>query len=136
MEYYKCAFNGALIGKQYGCQCAMDITRREGPAIGCVSQSMQQKCALLLDKFKVAALPEFGYVDDLTQMPHSVLMKIQMGGLAGLQKVLQNASELAPVEDIRQLVMDAESQYGDVMKISVKETVPDMLDFKLTRRRR
>jgi hypothetical protein len=28
MEYYKCAFRGALIGKQYGCQYAVEVTRR------------------------------------------------------------------------------------------------------------
>lgn len=136
MEHYKCAFTGALIGKQYGCQCALDVTRREGPSIACTSQSMQEKCAALLHSLKSTALPQFGYEDDLSQMPHSVLIKIQMGGLAGLQRQLQNASELYPVGDIQQLILEAEHQYHSVVNIPVTLLVPDMLDFKLPRRKR
>ena len=136
MEHYKCAFSGALIGKQYGCQNAMDITRREGPSIGCTSEHMQQKCALLLDELKVAALPQFGYEDDLTQMPHSVLMKIQIGGLAGLQNHLLGASNQVVVEDIQKLLIDAEQHYGGLSEIPIAEFVQDIVDFKLARRKR
>lgn len=136
MEYYKCAFNGALMGKQFGCQYAMDVTRREGPSIACTSQLMQKKCALLLDRLKAAALPQFGYEDDLTQMPHSVMLKIQMGGLSGLQNRLKNAPLSVAVEDIQQVVNSAEHFYGDIEAVSLADIVPDMVNFKLPRRRR
>ncbi len=135
MENYKCAFSGALIGKQYGCQYALEVTRREGPSIACTSEKMQQKCAVLLDKLKTAALSHFGYEDDLTQMPHSVLMKIQSGGLAGLQKHLQGASSVEAVENIEQLVNDAEKRFGDLSAIPFSDFVRDIVEFKLRRRR-
>jgi len=135
MENYKCAFNGALIGKQYGCQNAMEVTRREGPAIACTSAEMHQKCAELMEELKAAALPQFGFEDDLTQMPHSALMKIQSGGLAGLQKCLRGDTEISEVKNIEQLVIEAEQHYGSFGAIPYSEFVQDIVDFKLRRRR-
>ena len=143
MENYKCAFSGALIGKQYGCQYALEVTRREGPSIACTSADMQHKCAELMHELKAAALPHFGHEDDLTQMPHSVLMKIQSGGLAGLQKHLhvrrqqhlQGATSVAAVENIEQLVIDAEQRYGELSAIPFTDFMQDIIDFKLRRRR-
>ena len=88
MENYKCAFSGALIGKQYGCQYALEVTRREGPSIACTSANLHEQCALLMVELKAAAIPHFGFEDDLTQMPHSVIMKIQSGGLAALRSFM------------------------------------------------
>ena len=135
MENDKCAFSGALMGKQYGCQYALEVTRREGPSIACSSEKMQMKCAILMDELKAAALPHFGYEDDLTQMPHSVLMKIQSGGLAGLQKHLQDATNMKAVENIEQLVIDAEKRYGELSAVPFSKFVQDIVDFKLRRRR-
>jgi hypothetical protein len=135
MENYKCAFSGALIGKQYGCQFALEVTRREGPSIACTSAEMYDQCAVLLDELKTATLPQFGYEDDLTQMPHSVMMKIQSGGLAALQKHLQNAAGLAVVDNVAQLVRDANQHYDGISAIPYGQLVQDIVDFKLRRRR-
>jgi hypothetical protein len=135
MENYKCAFSGALIGKQYGCQYALEVTRREGPSIACTSAQMHEQCAVLVDELKTAALPQFGYEDDLTQMPHSVMMKIQSGGLAALQKHLHSAADLTVVENVAQLVEDANDHYHGIRAIPCNQLVQDIVDFKLRRRR-
>lgn len=135
MENYKCAFAGALIGKQYGCQYALEVTRREGPSIACTSEDMHDKCALLFKELKAAALPHLGYEDDLTQMPHSALMKIQMGGLAALQKHILSASELTDVTNIAQLLGDAQQRFSDLHAVPCAQFVQDIADFKLRRRR-
>ena len=132
MENFKCAFSGALIGKQYGCQFALEVTRREGPSIACTSAAMHEKCAALIVELKAAALPQFGYEDDLTQMPHSVLMKIQMGGLAGLQKQMLAVGK---IDNIAHLVSDAEQRYGNFSGIPYANFVQEIVDFKVRRRR-
>jgi hypothetical protein len=135
MENYKCAFSGALIGKQYGCQCALEVTRREGPSIACTSADMHLQCAGLLDQLKAAALPHFGFEDDLTQMPHSTMMKIQSGGLAALQKHLDGTFDLPNVANVAQLVITAEQRYGGLSEIPYAELVQDIVEYKLRRRR-
>jgi hypothetical protein len=135
MENYKCAFSGALIGKQYGCQYALEVTRREGPSIACTSANLHEQCALLMVELKAAAIPHFGFEDDLTQMPHSVIMKIQSGGLAALQKCMHKAPSLEPVENIASLVIDAAQRYDGFSAIPYSELVTDIIGFKLRRRR-
>jgi len=133
MENFKCAFSGALMGKQYSCQNALEVTRREGPSIACTSADMHQKCAELLGELKAAALPSFGYADDLSQMPHSVLMKIQSGGLLGLQNHLHGTTGFV-VENIEHLVVEAEKRYGGFSLIPYTDFVQDIVEFKLRRR--
>lgn len=135
MKNYKCAFSGALMGKQYSCQNALEVTRREGPSIACTEENMQQKCTELLDHLKAAALPCFGYEDDLSQMPHSVMMKIQTGGLTGLQNHLQGTPGVLVVENVENLVVTAEQRYGDFNRIPYADFVQEIVDFKLRRRR-
>jgi hypothetical protein len=133
MEYYKCPFAGALMANQFDCQCATEITRRDGPSIGCTSKDMQKKCETLFATIKQSALEHMGYEDDLTQMPHSALMKIQMGGLLGLQRVL--GAEAPSVEDVQALVNQAEQQYHRLEQVPAGELAGDIAAFKLRRRR-
>ena len=135
MENYKCAFAGALIGKQYGCQYALEVTRREGPSIACTSEDMHDKCALLFKELKAAALPHLGYEDDLTQMPHSALMKIQMGGLSALQKNILGTSDLADVTNVAQLLGEAQQRFSDLRAVPYTQFVQDIAEFKTRRRR-
>jgi hypothetical protein len=62
-------------------------------------------------------------------------MKIQSGGLAGLQRYLQGATGLSVVENIAALITDAEHRYGDFSAIPFTDFVQDIIDFKLRRRR-
>ena len=81
MENRICPFSATLVKDDFGCHHASQIVRRGGAEIACASASDHQRCMALLQAFKAVALPAFEVSDDLTQMPHSVLVKIQFGGL-------------------------------------------------------
>ena len=93
MEEYKCAFSNTLVTGQFGCEKAEQVTRRGGPDVVCSSDKAHQQCEKLFQRMKQAALPAFGVEDDLLSMPHSVLVKIQFGGLLGLQRLQGNGTE-------------------------------------------
>ena len=92
MEAYKCAFSNTLITKQFGCEKGEQVTRRGGPDVACTSEEAHLRCEKLFQQMKAAALPAFGVEDDLLSMPHSVLVKIQIGGLLGLQRLLESGA--------------------------------------------
>jgi hypothetical protein len=52
-----------------------------------------------------------------------------------LQKHLQGATSVAAVENIEQLVIDAEQRYGELSAIPFTDFMQDIIDFKLRRRR-
>ncbi len=136
MMEFKCPFNQTLRSEAFGCVHAATITRRDGPDVGCTSQPAQERCSALFEQMKRSALPAFGVADDPQQMPHSVVVKVQYGGLLGLQRHLGFASpEPARVENIDALVARAVTVCGSLTDIPYAALVGDISAYKVKRRR-
>ncbi len=127
MAELKCAFSAPLITHQFGCSKAEEVTRRGGPDIACTDGAAAARCEALFARLKAAALPAFGVEDDLLSMPHSVQVKIQYGGLLGLQRLL-GGSGVERVEDVDALAAAVAGKFGEV--IPVDEVVPDITAYK------
>jgi hypothetical protein len=130
----KCPFASPLIGGDFGCAHAHSITRRGGPDIGCDSATASADCGALFERLKAAGLPAFGVPDDPTQMPHSVLVKLQYGGLLGLKACLDDR-DAERVEDIFELLARAKGRWGRVDSIPAESWIDRMTGFKVKRRR-
>ena len=136
MEEHKCAFSNTLVTNQFGCEKGAQVTRRGGPDVVCASDEAHQQCEKLFQRMKQAALPAFGVEDDLLSMPHSVQMKIQFGGLLGLQRLQDKGTdESTVVKNIHGLVGQAIGKHGGLDAIPCQAFVEDMTSYKLKRRR-
>jgi hypothetical protein len=134
MEEHKCPFSAPLITRQFGCAHAQEVIHRGGAEINCTDAAAQARCDLLFQRMKAAALPAFGVEDDLLSMPHSVLVKIQYGGLLGLQRLLRAESQVSErVEDIQALVVEASLRFSDAVPCA--PLVADITTFKPRARR-
>jgi hypothetical protein len=134
METRKCPFSAPLITHQFGCTKAQEVVRRGGAEIDCQDSTACTRCQALFARLKSVALPAFGVEDDLLSMPHSVLVKIQHGGLLGLQRELTGTATVAEkVDDIDRLVTDVNAHHGD--SVPVDTVVADIISFKLRARR-
>lgn len=134
MEEHKCAFSNTLVTNQFGCEKAEQVTRRGGPDIACASDGAHQRCEKLFQQMKAAALPAFGVEDDLLSMPHSVLVKIQHGGLLGLQRLLDGAAGSDEVKNVHALVDQVAGKYNSLDAVPYPALVQDMTAYKLRRR--
>lgn len=135
MAEHKCPYSGTLVSEQFACTQAKTVVRRGGSEVECLSASGHTRCVALFQRMKRAALPAFGVEDDLLTMPHSVLIKIQHGGLLGLQRILgEVAGEVSTVTDINGLCDSALQRYADVESIPYQTFVQDMTNYKLRRR--
>lgn len=136
MEEHKCPFSAPLITRQFGCAHAQEVIHRGGAEINCMQAGAQADCVQLFQNMKAAALPVFGVEDDLLTMPHSVLVKIQYGGLLGVQRVLHAAAQATErVEDIQALVAEAAARFGGAAGIPCAPLVADITAFKPRARR-
>lgn len=134
MEEYKCPFSAPLITRQFGCAYAQEVVHRGGAEINCTEAAAQSRCEQLFQNLKLAALPAFGVEDDLLSMPHSVLVKIQYGGLLGLQRLLRAESQVAErVEDIQAMVAEALPRFSG--EAPCTQLVDDITAFKPRARR-
>lgn len=129
-----CPFSATLVTEDFGCRNAAGIVRRGGAEIACTSDAAHARCSALFQRLKETALPAFGVADDLLQMPHSVLVKIQYGGLLGLQRIVNPAMQA--VLDIDRLVIAAAGQFSSLEDIPYADLCDDMTGYRLQRRRR
>jgi hypothetical protein len=111
--------------------------RRGGAEIACTSDAAHARCQVLFGKLKETARPAFGVADDPLQMPHSVLVKIQYGGLLGLQRIVNPTLQGLPaVEDIEGLVRSAAERFSALEDVPYGDFCADMTGCRLPRRRR
>ena len=133
MEERKCPFSVPLVTKQFGCVHAKEVIHRGGTEIACTNADAQPRCAQLFQRLKAVALPAFGVEDDLLSMPHSVLVKIQYGGLLGLQRLVSGPADR--VENIDALLQQAQTKLGSMDTLSCDPLVADITAFKPRSRR-
>jgi len=132
-----CPFSATLARETFGCAHAERVIRRGGTEFSCLDQPAHARCAQLFGQLKDAALTAFDVEDDLTQMPHSVLVKVQFGGLLGLQRItLETPSDTDRVADIDALVTAAVARFENLQSIPCERLTGDMTDYTLSRRSR
>jgi len=136
MSDCKCSFAITLIKEDFACEKAQMVTRRTGTDIACTSEDASNQCKKLLSAFKIVGLPAFDAEDDLLKTPHSVFSKIQFGGLLGLAKDIGNTSDIERIENIYQLVEQAQQRYTSIDNIPHLQYVSAMMKFKINRKRK
>jgi len=132
---FRCPFRATLITRNYGCEHASEITRREGPDIGCGSEELNTLCTDCFSELKNCALPALGYSDDLTSTPASVLQKIQYGGLLGLQSQVLDQEPSESVDNIAQLMRAALEKYHSLANFPYDQCLDAINNYKMKRRR-
>ena len=129
-----CPFGSTLVTEICHCVHADQVVRRGGAEIICQDEVAYVRCTELFQHLKDVALPAFEVEDDLTTMPHSVLQKIQFGGLLGLQQlVMEQATDT--VADIAGLLDSLQTRLGTLDKLPYNEVVSFITEYKLKRRR-
>jgi hypothetical protein len=133
----KCAFAAPITTGRAACSAAVEVVRRGGAEYDCDRADAHARCLDLIGGLKLAGLAAFGVEDDLTQTPHSVLVKIQTGGLVGLRRLLDAGSDSdAPVADVAVLAEQVVAAYGGAAEIPFGAAADAMLACRLERRGR
>ena len=116
--------NYTLKGKEAELQAALDALSKLTPGkvhVGIGNGEASPFAGLkgidLHRVIKAAALAEQDYADDLTRVPHSLLVRIQYGGLLGLQRLIDNSGTSATrIADIDSLVETALARFHEAWR--------------------
>jgi hypothetical protein len=130
----KCPFASALVTELAACRHAEQVVRRGGSEYDCRSAADRAACSDLFDRLKAAALPAFGVEDDLTAMPHSVLVKVQCGGLRGMARL--TGQPMDRIDDVAGLREHAFGVRGGPEGLPLADLVGDITAFRAERRGR
>lgn len=129
-----CPFSATLVKSDFACQHATQIIRRGGAEIACASESTYTHCHLVHQNIKNEALKSMGLEDDLLSLPHSVLVKIQFGGLLALQ--VATANDSGKIADISRLILSAKEQFNDLTQLPFDTINTVIAEYKISRRSR
>lgn len=130
----KCPFAAPLIRTTASCRHAHEVVRRGGSEFDCLSEAEHARCEQVFAGLKACALAASDVEDDPMLIPHSLLVKIQSGGLIGLQRLLGESDADGRVADIADLVTRAAANFGGADRIPYATLGEDMTTFKLERR--
>lgn len=133
MSAPKCPYQNLIISEEFACHLGQAVTARNTPQIHCRSEPALDLCRRIYDHFKAVGLPALGMEDDLATTPHSVYVKIQGGGLRGLQERLDTGPP-SGTPDIHGLIQAATGGGEQTDQLPYAELIPSMLAQQSRRR--
>lgn len=117
----RCVFEKALLTRRFGCSQVARINIAEREAAGCSNPVALDTCTELLDQMHSKATFALGLKHVNGPLPHAREMKVQCGGLLGLEAVMYETESPEGTADIFELVANALTQFEQI----------DMLPYSL-----
>lgn len=131
-----CVFAKAILRRCCRCSRSQKLFIAEREAVACKSPGARQRCAEVLAKLHDKAIFALHLPHAETVLPHGKELKVQCGGMLGLQQaLLPEQPEHEIVEDINALLESALEDYGTVDALPYSEVVKGITGF-LPRTRR
>ncbi len=130
----KCPFQTPIISNDFACSLGQPVTARNTPQIHCRSERALASCQRVYEHLKAVGLPALGMEDDLATTPHNVYLKVQMGGLLGLQAMNGGEAE-GRIADLSELIASATADGARIDDLPYPELVPRILAQQSKRRR-
>lgn len=122
-----CPFSKPLAGDWCTCPYAILVEQRAGKMACGREDEFLDSCTELSEVFKDKSRFVLG-VSDESELTHAQLMKVRIGGLLGMQRVLTGETETLPA--VREVIDGVVERYGSVDRFPFNEIVRDIRAFK------
>lgn len=115
-----CTFEKAVLAGCVACELSTRVQIAEREAVTCGSAPSLARCTSLHDRLRQNFAFALGRVRDDTPLPHAQEMRVQCGGLKGLQYVLDGTAEVDNVDALLELVLQ---RWDQLVEIPYSEVV-------------
>jgi hypothetical protein len=133
----RCQFEKTLLSRRSTCSRGKGFNLADREGVACQSQDARERCALLLETLRENARFALRLTEIDGALPFNKEIKVQTGGLLGLQKLIHPELESAEkVEDVYRLISLAEQKYGSLAALPFSEIMPSIVSFEGRKRRR
>lgn len=134
----RCPFEKVILGAYAGCEKAQRFAIAERMGVECTSDIALNNCLTLLKFMRERSRFALKVTDTLDRMPFGKEMKVTIGGLIGLEKVLHPEDKKTmgepEVKNIHSLVVEAQRAFGELSKLPYQELVKSVVAFQLRKR--
>ncbi len=135
MSDARCPFEKPILSAQCGCENATRNVVAERMLVGCRSAIAHNNCQFLLEVLKERSRFALKITDPWQSLPFGKQMRVMVGGLQGLKRVLHPEDAAGP-QNIHALVSEAQARFGALEALPFEEIVRAVTAFQSKRRRR
>jgi len=154
VNHQPCVFEKIMLLGYGNCPSSNKILLAERETIACKNKQNQEKCQVVLNTVRRNARFALGITQAKEKLPHSKELKVQAGGLFGLQQLVKGdlsieirdllneksryeENDKRPIENIEQTVNQAFTKFNKIQDFPFAELVKTIKLFnQLSQRRR
>lgn len=129
-----CAFEKAILNRWCDCSQVQRFNLGEREGVTCGAWTAQQNCVTLLGLLRQHARFALQARALPGPLPHARELKVQAGGLRGLDALLHPGEGARPVGDVHALVNDLQAHYGALDRVPFETVVRAISAFAIPRR--
>lgn len=132
----RCVFEKSILSRRSQCsRCSrFHLADREGAA--CSSPAAQNRCLDLLTRLREKAIFALRITHIEGELPHAKEIRVQTGGLLGLQRTLTPGTTPDTIEDIDALISAVLLRHGDLESLPYPEIMQAVVRFEGRPRRK
>jgi hypothetical protein len=132
----RCAFEKAVLSHRCDCICSTRFYLADREGISCDSEGARQQCLQLVALLRQNARFALRITSTAAELPHAKEIKVQNGGLFGLQRVLRPDLSGERVRDVAGLVKLGRRTFGSLEQLPYPQIVKYIVSFEGRRRPR
>lgn len=123
-----CVFQAALLARQAECELSLRHVLAEREVLACTRPTARINCETLSGLLHERATFPL-HLHPGAPMPHATEMRLQCGGLSGMQNVLA-----ADTPDVHRMVLQAQGQYDSLVDLPWSRMVDSIVAWQPRRR--
>ena len=132
-----CPFEKMILSRRCGCEQLRRINIAEREAAGCLQAEAQHHCALLLKHLRNNARFALKITRVSGPLPHAQEIKVQGGGLKGLQASLDpDISANDGIDNVFAMVESALQRHGSIENFPYQDFISFIVHYEGRRKRR
>lgn len=140
----RCVFEKALTNNQAKCSLSKHFCLADREGYSCKDAASSSNCGDLLEKLRKNSTFVLKLHDISGRLPHNMELRVQVGGVWGLAKLLSKGSdaelkecvsEHQIVDDICSVLNKAVSKFGSLDNLPYSEIIQSVVQFQVRRRR-
>ncbi len=132
----RCVFEKAILSRCCACTCATRFYLADREGVACDAAPAYKRCSHLIQLLRENAKFALKITSIDGELPHAKEIKVQNGGLLGLQHVLRPDLNAQHVVDVASLATLGERTFGSLEKFPYREIVKSIVAFEGRRRPR
>ena len=132
-----CAFEKSVLTNECRCSQAERFCIAEREGVHCRSEERQTRCLKWLELLREQARFALRAEEQRKLLPHGKAIRLQVGGMRGLVKVLNRAeSGTTSVDDVDGMLTEAEHRFDALEKAPFSEIIREVAAYRIRKRSR